>query len=421
MSTALTVYENISDPVSAMKSVGSAIAKSKIFQLENEAQGEVFALECFVRRCSPFSLAQRFDLIHNRLSMKAEAMLAELLILGGGYRIVERSAERAALELTFGGNVLLSSLTWVEATKEPFVYGGKESDVLKLLASGKAPEIKPKYATPRSRMQMLWARAVSDGVRAICPGVNQGTYTPEEIDDFDGNGNGEATATKRGRPPKTEAAEPKATSPANGEAGEVVDAEYVVVPDAKPTTAAAAPAETKPVAAFCTAQQSDRIKELWGLLNVSVEDRNKQLAKRNASVARNLTAADAADLLEKLEELWAKRQQSAEPAKQAEPATTTKQPDQQPTPEDLTAPCGELADELRRLLPIVNQSVPGVAAKIREKMHAAGLQKFDELTRGDALLLRDALKHGGVEAFFVVALWPAPKPTNELAGDDIPF
>jgi hypothetical protein len=31
-------------------------------------------------------------------------------------------------------------------------------------------------------MQMLWARVVSDAVRAIMPGVNQGRYTPEDLE-----------------------------------------------------------------------------------------------------------------------------------------------------------------------------------------------------------------------------------------------
>lgn len=36
----------------------------------------------------------------------------------------------------------------------------------------------------RARMQMLWARCVSDGVRTVAPQCCCGIYTPEETDDF---------------------------------------------------------------------------------------------------------------------------------------------------------------------------------------------------------------------------------------------
>jgi hypothetical protein len=48
--------------------------------------------------------------------------------------------------------------------------------------------IKDNYATPRARMQMLWARTVSDGVRSICPGATRRRYTPTEIADFTDGG-----------------------------------------------------------------------------------------------------------------------------------------------------------------------------------------------------------------------------------------
>ena len=44
--------------------------------------------------------------------------------------------------------------------------------------------MKPKYRTNRSRMQMIWARCVSDGVRVVCPAACQGVYTPEETEDI---------------------------------------------------------------------------------------------------------------------------------------------------------------------------------------------------------------------------------------------
>ena len=53
-----------------------------------------------------------------------------------------------------------------------------------MLQRGQKPPLKAKYSTPRARMQMLWARCVSDGVRVVAPECVQGIYTPEETSDF---------------------------------------------------------------------------------------------------------------------------------------------------------------------------------------------------------------------------------------------
>jgi hypothetical protein len=44
--------------------------------------------------------------------------------------------------------------------------------------------LKSKYATPRSRKTMLWARVISEGIKAIAPEVNFGQYTTEELEDI---------------------------------------------------------------------------------------------------------------------------------------------------------------------------------------------------------------------------------------------
>ena len=66
------------------------------------------------------------------------------------------------------------------------VYEGKEGDIVAKLLNGKTQglRIKAKYATPRSRMQMLWARLISDSIRIVAPEIITGVYVPEEVDDF---------------------------------------------------------------------------------------------------------------------------------------------------------------------------------------------------------------------------------------------
>lgn len=188
MSTGLTVYA-ASNAVAVIETMGRAIAKSQFIKCDNVEQGIVLAMTCYSKGIDFLTLAQRYDLIGGRLAMKSDAMLSGLRERGGKHKIVKRTEDEACVVLSYDGQDYESRITWQEAQGEPFIYSGKESEILRMIAVGNAKglleKIKPKYASPRARMQMLWARAVSDGVRALCPEVNSGTYTPEEIADFE--------------------------------------------------------------------------------------------------------------------------------------------------------------------------------------------------------------------------------------------
>lgn len=180
-----SIYDRFERPGQIIDQLGKAIFNSQMFGAENIYQGQILALECAAKRIPPMTLTERYYIIHGRLTMKSDAMLADLRAQGGWHRIVERNSERAAIEITLDGQTCLFSISWAEAQQEPFIYVGKESTVIQKLESGKADQLtlKNKYATPRSRSQMLWARVVSDGVRAMAPEVIAGHYTPEEISD----------------------------------------------------------------------------------------------------------------------------------------------------------------------------------------------------------------------------------------------
>ena len=183
----LTIYDRFDHPGQFIEQLGKAICLSGMFGCDNASQGQVLALECASRKCPPMSLAERYHIIFGRLSMKADAMLADFRTnCGGSHRVVSRTAEKAAIELSANGETQTFTLTWDEARQEAFVYVGKEQAVIDKLAKGKTDSLmlKAKYATPRARMQMLWARVVSDGVRTMAPEVVAGYYTPEEVGDF---------------------------------------------------------------------------------------------------------------------------------------------------------------------------------------------------------------------------------------------
>lgn len=372
MSTELMIYDRITDPMAAVVSLGRSIAISKMFGCDSTAQGEVFAMECLARRIPPLMLAERYHVIHGKLSMKSDAMLAEFDRQGGKHKPLCRTADRAEIELTLDGHTERFAITWTEAQQEPFIYEGREGDVLKALADNKPPVIKAKYRTPRSRMQMMWARVVSDGVRVMMPGVNCGTYTPEEVDDFSGsNGAVNGAATTKSQP---------------AESDEIVDAEIVatetVEEDATPIAAA-----TEPVNGGCSSAQSSRIKELWGLLGATPSQRETMLNSRKAATVRSLTANQAAELIGKLEDRLPPTEQTEQPQAAA------------------TGSMVEIVQRIKQQLSEIEQVHPGTIAKVKAKLAESKIPKLENLKREDALGLMGALRGSQLEGYLGISVW----------------
>ena len=212
-------YDRVTDIAKFVREFGDDIALSQIFGCETKEQGRVIAMECISRRLPPLQLAENYDIIHGRLAMKAQAMLAEFRERGGDHQKVEKSSDRVAIEFTTkSGEVFLEELTWEELSQEPTPYAGKEKDIVKQLQAGKKPELKSKYATPRSRANMMWNRLISDAIRTHAPEIVCGKYTPEEIEDFSGVEVANRELNQAG----------DANQSNESDAGEVVEAEYVV-------------------------------------------------------------------------------------------------------------------------------------------------------------------------------------------------
>lgn len=156
----------------ALEQFGQYIYQSNMFGARNPAEGFVIGITCQQEGMTLMQFKERYHIIQGQIAMKSEAMLANLLELGGEYEIVERSPERAAVKVTFKKATMTSELKWEDAQKEDYT-------------KGRNGQLKDNWSTPRRRMQMMWARAVSDGVRAVCPLATRGHYTPEEAIDFD--------------------------------------------------------------------------------------------------------------------------------------------------------------------------------------------------------------------------------------------
>ena len=174
-------------PIATMNDIatmGQFLAQSQMFGAKNQAEGMMIVGICQQEGWSYADFMANFDIIKGKLSKKPAAMLADFEARGGTYEIVQRDPDGSIISFKKGKRTYKFECLWKDVMQEPLPYDCKEAEAVKMLAAGQTPPMKPKYATPRSRMQMLWARCVSDGLRAFDPSCCKGIYTPEEVDDF---------------------------------------------------------------------------------------------------------------------------------------------------------------------------------------------------------------------------------------------
>jgi len=415
---ALGIYDRIADPMAAVKQLGRSIAMSKMFGEVGIEQGEILALECLARKMPPLTIAETYHVIFGRLAMRADAILAKFNEAGGRHRIISRTGERAEVELSINGQTLVSVLTWEEAQAEPFVYVGLEAAIVETLAKKQKPKLKSKYATPRGRMQMLWARVVSDGVRALLPGVVSGRYTPEEMgDDEPAEVTGEELVDADFEIVTEQVAEPQ---PAQAQAAEpvaVVPAAVVQVGGiAEPATPADDPiVEAAKAIVACTGEQSTQIRDTFAELGMSDVQVAAVLAKRNCNVIRNLSYAQAEELLSglqiKLEQHRAQPKPPPAVDNGSEAPTAGQRANSGPAkphpPQSTTGPCTpEQEATIRAALKELEQSKPGSVGKFGEAIKAAGFPKIAALPYGTAEKLIVSLGAKQLEQFLAESLQP---------------
>ncbi len=161
------VYDRISDPMSAIKTLGLSIFKSGIFGLDKPEQGEILAMQCMVEKKSPLELARTYHFIQGQLAIRSDALLAKFHQAGGIVEWGDRTDERVTATFRKG-----TSSAAIVADMKEYVANGT--------ALGK--DGKPKDNWKKWPRRMLTARAISEGVRLIAPECCFGTYTVEELD-----------------------------------------------------------------------------------------------------------------------------------------------------------------------------------------------------------------------------------------------
>jgi hypothetical protein len=351
-----------------VEKVGKDIAASQMFGCKNESQGRVIALSCITTGRDILSVPEEYHLMNNKLSLQAIAMLGRLSKAGGEFEVISHSPDCCHIAVRFKGRHFDECLTWEEAKQEPFVYRGSDKEIIPKLLAGKAGELElsSNYATPRRRMQHLWARVVSDAVRVVAPELVSGTYTPEEVADFSG-----LVTPELGSSAVQEVAFPRPASesaPLRGQAMEQVN--------------------------FATVTQFDEISSLVDRLEIPQDKIDAALAKRGVKHFEELTCEQADEMLAGLRERAAKLVES----QQVESGSTSLKVN------------GPISQELERkikdkIAEIAQESTDGskLAGQVREKFLSSGM-KMAEMRYADAEQLLFELESRQLDAFFARSL-----------------
>lgn len=212
----MRTYVELAQNLPAIEKMAEWIAKSGMFGCSLDVQANIIACDVFITDTPLIEYQKRNMLVGGRPAIPYDAMIAAFQESGGKIKVVEKSPAAARVELTFDGATTPFALTWEEAQQEPFVYAGKEKDIVAQLSRGEKPRLKDKYATPRSRAVMLYARVISDGIRTVAAKCNFGCYTPEEIDDIPVNSSsGNVTSAPGSAPVVTQATSAPAAATAS--------------------------------------------------------------------------------------------------------------------------------------------------------------------------------------------------------------
>lgn len=151
--------------LSDIKTMAVTVANSGLFGVKTPDQAMALMLISQANGEHPARAAQQYSIIQGKAAMNAQAMLAKFQQAGGKVRWIERND--AAVEAEFihdSGGSLKVRWTMEQAKK----IGLSTKDNWK------------NY--PR---QMLSARVISEGVRAVLPGCILGFYAPEELADIE--------------------------------------------------------------------------------------------------------------------------------------------------------------------------------------------------------------------------------------------
>ena len=189
-------------PLEQIGMMAKAVSDSGLFGIKSEAAA--FSLMCIAQAdgIPPIKAAVQYHIIDGKPSLKSEAMLARFQASGGSIRWKERTPQRCTL--------------WLEHPK------AGEIEVTWDIERAKAAGLAGRTTWKAYPAQMMSARCISEGIRALYPACVGGFYTPEEVRDFDAP---QPESPKPAQAAKSAMPNPKAAKPAPQEA-EIVEDGY---------------------------------------------------------------------------------------------------------------------------------------------------------------------------------------------------
>lgn len=167
-----------------MQQLAVAVKNSGLFACRTVEQALTLMMLSQAEGLHPIVAMRQYHIIEGRPSMRADAMQARFEERGGRVEWAERTNEACEATFHFPGKSSVP-VRWTMADARQASLAGKDNW--------------KKY--PRN---MLSARVISEGVRAQCPAVVCGVYSPEEVQDFDpprGGAGGQHESPRATEPP----------------------------------------------------------------------------------------------------------------------------------------------------------------------------------------------------------------------------
>ncbi len=152
-------------PMDELERMADAVAKSGLFGVKTKDEAMTLMLIAQAENMHPMSAVQEFDIIQKKPARKSWSMLARFQRAGGSFEWHERTDTKASATFHHpqGGAI---KVDWdLDRAKKAGLLGKENWQ---------------KYSR-----NMLSARVISEGVRAVFPGATGGFYTPEEVRDFE--------------------------------------------------------------------------------------------------------------------------------------------------------------------------------------------------------------------------------------------
>lgn len=284
-SSPLAIAEKV-NPIDFCKTF--ALPAARMCGAKTEQDGMAIALVCLQEGITFVEFGRRYHMIMGRPSMRSDAMLAEFRSnYGGDYEIISRTADTAAIRfIDKKGRTYDCEFTWQQAQESRWPWNDWTDH---------SKGLKDAWSTPTDRKSMLFVRLVSDSLRAICPELVAGIYTPEEVSDFiDAPFTAPARAVTTDTIPvaTVDAVSSVSDSPALAgkvvlEDGEIIDAEYSV--------------DTPSL----SSRKAEKIGQLVMTAGMNAEKYAAMLGRRGVKEVEELTEEQADEIISRLEEVIA--------------------------------------------------------------------------------------------------------------------